>query len=570
MHRDITRYLTLLVIVRLLIGAACPAPSPWRRHRSGAFPGRPAGGVASLDDRLMRDVTDRPLPRPRTAARLGPPSDDVTPASRQLPRPRVKAGGRPAPASAARAAAEGEGREPSGTCASDLARVDRRSGSRRGAHRGRRSYERKRGPRRHQRSWTGAGDGLVKISALNIQSLKPKIADLTHELTRFDYDFVVLSETWLKSSVPNRLLTFPGYSLKRSDRSYAPLGHGGVAILFRDSYVLKPIKVPLSDGPNCKLESLWSLFTWDKNRRLIIAALYRPPRRTVAALDADFTLLEQQYQHALIHCPECDVVLAGDLNCDWLAAGPSQRALSDFVSKYSMFHHINVPTFSSGSAIDVIITNREIVARKGTRFCHFSPHLFTRVLISVPRFRLKPRVVQCRSFKRFNMQSFDADLLAVDWSCVFAASNISDAWSHFIRLFAPIVQRHAPVRTVKLRNPSAPPISDDTRQLLADRARALRLWGRGSDRYREANRLARAAFRADKRRHIGHRVSQQGRGSVWRCAADILGSKKTACMIPPTISAEQMNEFFVHVGPRVAAELAAQGPPPSLPRDCPG
>ena len=89
MHRDTIRYLTLLVIVRLLVGAACPAPSPWRRHRPGVFPARPAGGSASPGDRLTRDVTDRPMPRPRPPDRPGPASSDVTPGRQQLSRPRV-------------------------------------------------------------------------------------------------------------------------------------------------------------------------------------------------------------------------------------------------------------------------------------------------------------------------------------------------------------------------------------------------------------------------------------------------------------------------------------------------
>ena len=113
--------------------------------------------------------------------------------------------------------------------------------------------------------------------------------------------------------------------------------------------------------------------------------------------------------------------------------------------------------------------------------------------------------------------------------------------------------------------PSYPTDALSRRYLLADRARALRLWGHRSDTYRDANRRARAAFRADKRRHIGHRVSQQGRGSVWRCARDVVGGKRATAAILPTVTAESMNDFFVQVGPRVAAELAAQGPTPSLP-----
>ena len=38
MHRDKARQLIPLVVVRLLIGAALPAPTPWLRRRPGAFP----------------------------------------------------------------------------------------------------------------------------------------------------------------------------------------------------------------------------------------------------------------------------------------------------------------------------------------------------------------------------------------------------------------------------------------------------------------------------------------------------------------------------------------------------
>ena len=52
--------------------------------------------------------------------------------------------------------------------------------------------------------------GLL-IGALNIQSLKPKLLELTDEISRNNYDVLLLSETWLRPSTPNRLLVIPGY-----------------------------------------------------------------------------------------------------------------------------------------------------------------------------------------------------------------------------------------------------------------------------------------------------------------------------------------------------------------------
>ena len=74
-------------------------------------------------------------------------------------------------------------------------------------------HVRKRGPRRHRRSWTDvAGPRELKLCALNVQSFKPKSVVLRDEIERFSYDFVAVSETWLKPITPNRLLAFPSSS----------------------------------------------------------------------------------------------------------------------------------------------------------------------------------------------------------------------------------------------------------------------------------------------------------------------------------------------------------------------
>ena len=152
-----------------------------------------------------------------------------------------------------------------------LYQVPARKGRTGKTHRGRRSRHRQRGSRGGQ-IWRKAGDGAqLKICALNIQSLKPKILELNRELTRFNYDIVVISEAWLKASTPNRLLVFPGYNLYRADRKFAPKGYGGVAVLFRDGIVAKRIGVPPA-ASDSKLESLWTVFKWDR-QVLVVGAV---------------------------------------------------------------------------------------------------------------------------------------------------------------------------------------------------------------------------------------------------------------------------------------------------------
>ena len=283
----------------------------------------------------------------------------------------------------------------------------------------------------------------------------------------------------------------------------------------------------------------------------------------------DFDALEQQYQHVLLNFPDCPVVLAGDLNCDLLSTSSASRTcLNEYLDKYSINQVITVPTYSTGSLLDVIISNRGFL-RSGTRFCHFSPHHFTRALLSLPRPRFKPRVVECRSFKRFDLLRFETELFATNWSAVYSSPTVTAASSAFLCAITPTVQRYALVKSITLRNPMDPPISAETKLLLLHRSETLRVYGHGPAEYRTVNRKPRSAFRAEKKQYVSDRIRVQGRVIVWKSAKDIVGSKRPDARTLPSAPPDALNDFFAGVGPRAAAELDSYGPAPSLPTRLP-
>ena len=134
---------------------------------------------------------------------------------------------------------------------------------------------------------------------INIQSLIPKIASLQHDhLSRRHYDVCVLSETWLRSATATRLVTSPGYVLHCADRP-GDVGLYGVAILIRDSYSASAIPHPASDCADCWLESLWLRLKPAISPHFSVAAVYRTRRWAVAAVQADISELEVQFQRVL-------------------------------------------------------------------------------------------------------------------------------------------------------------------------------------------------------------------------------------------------------------------------------
>ena len=377
---------------------------------------------------------------------------------------------------------------------------------------------------------------------------------------------MALQETWLKPSTPSRLLCLPGYRLYREDRPDGR-GYGGVALATRDGIESVRLKVAERPRAGSVLESLWVLIKLDHGKQMIIGNFYRPPNRTVAGLDADFADLEAQLQRVMIEHPNTDVVLAGDLNCDTSkpVTDPAHRRLNQFLSDYALHQRVLSSTFASGSILDVLLVkNCRSVPRCGTRFCHFSPHKFVRAFLTTRRPRCKPITVQTRSLRNLNLQSFHTDLRLVNWSDVLAASSVSDQRRVFLDRFLPTLDMHAPVKTLTIRNPSAPPVSQPTRDLMARRRGALRLWGHGHAEYRDLNRAVRSAIRRDVRDDVCRRIREQGPSSLWRNVRSIVEGKSTGRRTLPSAPADRMNEYFVQVSPRVAAEVAGQGPAPHV------
>ena len=276
MHRDVARHLVLLALTYHLVSAAGPA----LLDSTLRAPSPPVPFHHNDDRRTCRHTARSPF---LTAPRLRPGPGRTDPDLARSPGGGVTRRGR------------------------------RGASARRRGCRGGRAWRRS-GPDGHQRN--------LLMGLINIQSLLPKITDLQHDhLNRLHYDICVLTETWLRSATASRLVTFPGYTLHRADRP-GDVGHGGVAILVRDGYTASVIPQPASDCVDCRLESLWLRVKPDSGPHFSIAAVYRPPRRTVTAVRADIDELEMQFQRVLLRY-QGPVFILGDLNCNLWTRRPT-------------------------------------------------------------------------------------------------------------------------------------------------------------------------------------------------------------------------------------------------------
>ena len=92
---------------------------------------------------------------------------------------------------------------------------------------------------------------------------------------------------------------------------------------------------------------------------------------------------------------------------------------------------------------------------------------------------------------------------------------------------------------------------------------ALTAFGHGSAQYRDANRAVRSAIRQDTREDVERRIREGRRGSMWKLIRPVVGSKRAARKLPGT-APDNLNRYFVSVGPRVADEVKRLGPTPDI------
>ena len=98
----------------------------------------------------------------------------------------------------------------------------------------------------------------------------------------------------------------------------------------------------------------------------------------------------------------------------------------------------------------------------------------------------------------------------MDWTPVYGSADPEQQWRYFISKALPILDSLAPTRRMKMRNPTTPPISETTKDLIVQRRAYLCVGDR--DRYKVLNRQVKAAIRQDTREDLQRRIQEAGSG----------------------------------------------------------
>ncbi|XP_068680135.1 uncharacterized protein [Montipora foliosa] len=394
------------------------------------------------------------------------------------------------------------------------------------------------------------------MAYLNIRSLKNRdhLVQLQTLVSEKGFDVLAISESWLNSTVSNVEVEIGGYKLFRQDRLRKR--GGGVCVYIRTSLKAKVLKelCAISDSG---FQQFWLEIQHKKLKVILLCVVYRPPDCSVSCFGDDFM---ENYMHALTFGKE--IFVTGDLNCNMLSDCPEAHSLGDLCDSLNLTQLIKTPTrvtSQSSSLIDVILTSdASLVVDSGVEETHISDHFLVYSKLELKRPKPEQIYITCRSYKHYDAHDFVEDLLQVPWYENSLIGDVNGKVEHFDANFGSVLDRHAPIKNMKIRYRQCPFMNQEIKHQMRIRdklhkiARVTKLPVDWNNFYLQRNEVKNMLRNAEKAYVQGEiRNNNSNKNSLWKVIRKCLPRREVT---QPVYSkdvktlADDFNAFFASVG----------------------
>ncbi|XP_039301284.1 uncharacterized protein LOC120356408 [Nilaparvata lugens] len=388
--------------------------------------------------------------------------------------------------------------------------------------------------------------GRLKIAHVNAQSLLCHIDEFRHVFGGQDCDVVLVSESWLKPDVSNRLVELDGYVLLRNDRLHK--NGGGVAAFVKRA--LLPSHKYSSDSSIPNRPEYMFLEIKSHNVKMLIGVCYRPPH---IGFMSDFgdTLLR-------LMLPYSHIAVMGDFNTDLLG-----RDTYDKTQLTTMFytggmtllplqatHH----TATSDTLLDLIAVcdERSAVGHGQIPFPALSAHDMVYLVYGLKSPKQKPKIIEYRDYKNINYHELFNEGMTLNWQTIYATNDVNymvnelhNGVSYLFNKYIPLVQRRV------TRDP-APWISREIRRMMAERDRCSRVARRTKssvdfNSYKRMRNLCKQTIRNAKSRYFQNLISSAGSSACkWRRLRSVgVGGEGGGPVVSHSL--DDLNNFFTDI-----------------------
>ena len=372
-------------------------------------------------------------------------------------------------------------------------------------------------------------------------------------------DILAINETRLSNEISSDSVRIPGYEFIRKDRN-------------RNTLNITERK----DVDTGTIEAICIEVKKPKAKAFAILASYRPP----GSQDSHFF---QTIETAIakLDSEDKEVIIIGDLNCNFLAARPDRNTenLKSIIEVYQMKQLISEPTRlteSSQTLIDVILTNKpNRIVSSGVLHVSISDHslIYTVRKISVPT-QNNHKYQSMRSFKKFNSDSFRNDLKNQSWNTLLMINDPNEMWKAWKEMFLPVADKHAPLKLKRIKNKPSPWITTKVKNLMNKRDNLKRVAVRSKNSqawvdYKKARNSVNNAIKTTKAAYYNAQFDKHSGNpkETWKVIREIQGKTKKAATIGqintngmnkttaenPQDIANILNTHFIEIGPKLAS-----------------
>nr|CAI5852316.1 unnamed protein product [Callosobruchus analis] len=387
------------------------------------------------------------------------------------------------------------------------------------------------------------------IGHVNIRSLVPALHKIELLLDEYQLDVLGITETWLDLRTKDDDIQLMGYKFLRLDRGDGRRGDG-VGVFVRSNLSVDLVE-ECSNASNF-IEQIW-LRIRISNIEYGCGIVYRPPGPLVSnAIEG----LERSLVCMLSRSKE--IILMGDLNVDLMRHNSKTELLEDMLDAFSLSQLVKKPTRvtkTSASLLDIIcVTNFDLSVGAVT---HIDMHETTdHQLVCVELKTTIPKVAErykiFRDFSSFNLEMFDRDMRMLNWQQIFYYQDIDAKVNilsnHILNLF----DKHAPYKRVKVTKPKSPWLTQDLREAIKRRDKALIKFKRSRDpddweAYRLLRNQATAKVRMEKCSYLNSVSQERHNKKTWNALKTLkVYSNKDFNFIPPSLGdPEDINAYFI-------------------------
>ena len=424
----------------------------------------------------------------------------------------------------------------------------------------------------------GRDKGLHLVH-MNVRSLNDvrKIDILKHHIANSKAHIVGISETWLRHNLPNKLFDVQGYRLSRVDRSWKGNNGetkrgGGVAVYYAESLPCSDSKYNHLNFSSKDIELQWLSVNLENLRPIVILNVYRPPQ-------GDYKVFCREILNR-VHLANlkdnAEIYLMGDMNIDVTDKTSSETKELILTTKIlGLSQHISGRTrfgLTKYSCIDLIFSNSEFIASSGSINLHVSDHVPVYVTRKKERRRSGKVKFRGRSYRNYDKESFQANLLEKNWGDFYSRVDPNQAWEIMKTIIEEEIETMCPFRTFSVRKFDDPWITNEVIEMIRDRDelfKTAKRLGRAEDwtRAKVARNETAGHLRNLKAQYL---VDQQNVNSenpkrfwrnisaVWKghnSKGRVISLESEGREINERESAEYLNSFFTNVGPKLAGDF---------------